>query len=145
MNRRAHGFTLLEVVAAIAILALSSAVLLKALGASMELTHKAATYTQASAWAQSLLDSAFVMRPPEPGVTHGRFNKRYHWTLTVTPWQPSSTGKPRGARRAPTMPGQQLRLYKLDLAVMWGPATREHVAHFDTLRVVRGQPAGRLP
>ena len=50
--RCARGFTLLEVVAAIAILALSATVMLKALGASMALTHNAATQTQAAAWAQ---------------------------------------------------------------------------------------------
>jgi general secretion pathway protein I len=145
MRQRAHGFTLLEVIAAIAILALSSAALLQALGASMELTHKAASHTQAAAWAQSLLDSRFAMKPPRPGVTHGRFDKTYHWQLTVTPWQPSPTGNQPTTRGAPATPGHGLRLYKLDLAVMWGPARREQVAHFDTLRVVRARPAESTP
>jgi general secretion pathway protein I len=145
MRQRARGFTLLEVVAAIAILALSSAALLQALGASMELTHKAAARTQAAAWAQSLLDARFAMKPPHPGMTHGRFDQTYHWQLTVTPWQPPPTGGPRKAQGVPATRGHGVRLYKLELAVMWGPPTREHVAHFDTLRVVRARSARSSP
>lgn len=141
MRQRVHGFTLLEVIAAIAILALSAAILMKVLGASMTLTRKAAARTQAVAWAQSLLDSAFVMQPPVPGVTQGRFDKTYRWRLTVQPWQPLHTQ----ASHVATETGNSLQLYKLNLAVTWGPPARTHVAHFDTLRVVHSRAAETGP
>lgn len=140
MNSRADGFTLLEVMAAIVILALAFAILLKAMGSSVALTHKAAARTEAAAWAQSLLDSAYVMTPPQPGTTAGRFDATYRWRLDVQPWQPPQTG---GAGQKPS--ADPLRLYKLDLAVMWGAPPRQHVAHFATLRVVRPRPTGDLP
>lgn len=140
MNARHGGFTLLEVMAAIAILALAFVVLLKAMGSSVALTHKAAARTEASAWAQSLLDSAYVMTPPQPGTTAGRFDATYRWRLDVQPWQPHRAST---ARQTPG--ADPLRLYKLDLAVMWGTPPRQHVAHFATLRVVRPHPVGELP
>ncbi len=125
--------------AAIVIMALAFAVLLKAMGSSVALTHKAAARTEAAAWAQSLLDSAYVMQPPQPGVTAGRFDATYRWRLRVSPWRPPRQGRPRKPQD-----GDGLRLYKLDLAVTWGVPPRRHVAHFATLRVVRGQGDGAL-
>ena len=142
MNRRAGGFTLLEVMAAIVILALAFAVLLKAMGSSVALTHKAAARTEAAAWAQSMLDSAYVMEPPQPGVTAGRFDATYRWRLQVSPWQPRQSG---ARRQKQPEPGSRLQLYKLDLAVMWGMPPRQHVAHFTTLRVVRAHDGEGLP
>ncbi len=132
MKRRGGGFTLLEVMAAIVILALAFAVLLKAMGASVALTHQAAARTRAAAWAQSMLDSVDAMQPPQPGTTQGRFDATYHWRLQVTPWRPADSRK-----RKSTSRNGPLRLYELDLAVMWGPQARQHVAHFRTLRVAR--------
>lgn len=130
MKTRADGFTLLEVMAAIMIMALAFAFLLQAMGASVALTHKAAARTQAAAWAQSLLDSAYVMTPPQAGVRQGRFDKTYHWRLTVQRWQPRHAIDKKQAVR-----NNDLRLYQLDLAVMWGAPPRQQVAHFATLRV----------
>ena len=96
--------------------------------------------TQAAAWAQSLLDSAYVMAPPQPGTTAGRFDATYRWRLDVQPWQ-----APRASSAAQKPALDSLRLYKLDLAVMWGTPPRQHVAHFATLRVVRPRPTGDLP
>lgn len=127
MRRAAHGFTLLEVIGAIAVLSICFAVLLEAMGGSLALTRKAATRTQATAWARSKLDAAFVMRPPRPGVTTGRFDQRYRWRLRVQPWEPAHAGAPGSLHT--------LALYKLDLTVFWGQGRRTHAAHFETLRV----------
>ncbi len=140
MRRVAHGFTLLEVIGAIAILSICFALLLEAMGGSLDLTRKAADRTEAASWARSKLDSAFVMRPPQPGVTSGRFDKRYRWQLRVRSWGPAGASGARG------QPGnlQTLVLYKLNLTVSWGQGRRTHAAHFATLRVANA-PSGGHP
>jgi len=122
---RAAGFSLLEVIAAIMLLAIAFAALMKVAGASMNLSHNAVEHSQAAMLARSVLDSAFVGEPVTPGQRMGEAEGGYRWTLDVTPW--TGTGQP-----APAGP---LRLYQLDLEVSWGPMARPRTAHFRTLRL----------
>jgi general secretion pathway protein I len=120
-SRRQGGFSLLEVIAAIAILSIAFAALMQVAGASMSLTARAAERTEAALRARSLLDGAFAMEPLQAGDTDGRFDDRYAWHLSVSPWQPADQP---AADNGP-------RLFRLDLTVRWG--TRS--ARFSTLRL----------
>ena len=110
------------------ILAVAFTALMELAGGSMNLTARAAERSQAALWARSMLDGAYVIDPIKPGQSEGRFDDRYRWRLAVTPWTP-----PDAARDANQ---GMLRLYRLDLDVMWGPSAHERVAHFSTLRAV---------
>jgi general secretion pathway protein I len=133
-NRRAAGFTLIEVIGAIALLGIAFAVLLQAMGASLRLASDAAERTQAVLRAQSLLDSAYVMQPPRAGVTQGQFDERYRWRLDVRPWQLATAPSVADAGTIP-----QLRVYRLQLEVSWGAAAYEQHVQFATLRAVSAQ------
>ena len=122
---RAKGFSLLEVIAAILLLAIAFTALMKVAGASINLTHNAAQYSEAAMRARSLLDSAFVGEAVQPGSRSGRFDAQYRWQLDVTPWNSGS----------PAAPGAPLQLYQLDLTVSWGPPTHPRVTHYRTLRL----------
>jgi len=123
---RQRGFSLLEVIAAMLLLAIAFAALMKVAGGAIELSSNAAAHDEAALRARSLLDSAFVAEPLAPGSSSGSFDKRYRWTLDVTPWQaPDAT------------PGGTMQLYRLDLTVRWGSTRHPQVAHFDTLRLGR--------
>src|SRR6185437_11931657 len=86
-----HGFSLLEVIAAMLLLAIAFAALMKVAGGAIALSRNAAAHDEAALWARSLLDSAFVTEPVAPGSRSGRFNDRYRWMLDVTPWQVPGT------------------------------------------------------
>ncbi|MBN8893677.1 MAG: prepilin-type N-terminal cleavage/methylation domain-containing protein [Rhodanobacter sp.] len=131
---RANGFTLLEVIAAIALLAIAFTVLMRVAGGSIRLSENAADHSEAALWARSLLDTAFTNEPVRPGSTSGRFDQRFRWQLNVAPWRPGST-----PAQAP------LQLYQLDLEVSWGPAVHPQVAHFRTLRLAAAEPAQAQP
>jgi general secretion pathway protein I len=133
-TRRHAGFTLLEVIAAIALLAIAFTVLMRVAGGSTRLSENAADHSEAALWARSLLDTAFTSEPLRPGSTSGRFDPRFRWRLDVTPWRPGSA-----PAQAP------LQLYQLDLEVSWGPANRPQAAHFRTLRLAAAEPAQALP
>ncbi|WP_230473659.1 type IV pilus modification PilV family protein [Dyella choica] len=130
--RQARGFSLLEVIAAIMLLAIAFAALMEVAGGSIRLSQKASDYTQAALWARSALDSRFVLEPVQPGLTQGSFDNRYRWRLQVTPWAVSNATPP-GTPYA-------FRMYKLDLDVMWGSAPFEHTARFSTLRIGSNAP-----
>lgn len=120
-----RGFSLLEVIAAIMLLAIAFTALMKVAGASISLTHNAAEHSGAAMRARSLLDSAFVGEPIKPGSSSGRFDQQYRWQLNVTRW--NQTGN--------TAPDAALHLYQLDLDVLWGPLAHPRSAHFRTLRL----------
>ncbi|WP_272913772.1 type IV pilus modification PilV family protein [Frateuria defendens] len=127
---RAKGFSLLEVIAAVMLLAIAFTALMRVAGSSIDLGQAAAERSEAAMWARSLLDSAFVLEPLAPGSRSGRFDERYGWQLDVQPWA--------SPELAPNSP---LRLYRLDLAVRWRSGGHVREAHFDTLRVGTAQAA----
>ncbi|HEY0197489.1 MAG TPA: prepilin-type N-terminal cleavage/methylation domain-containing protein [Rhodanobacter sp.] len=124
-KRQQHGFSLIEMIAAIMLLAIAFTVLMKVAGASTGLSQNAATHSEAAMWARSKLDSAFVGQALKPGHSSGQFNARFRWQLDVTPWQDAG----------PANADATLHLYQLDLDVLWGPASHPQSAHFRTLRL----------
>ncbi|UPG94928.1 type IV pilus modification PilV family protein [Luteibacter aegosomatissinici] len=133
-RRRAAGFSLLEVIAAIAVLAITFAALMQVAGSAISLTTRANERTQAALRARSLLDGAFIMEPVQEGSSEGRFDDTYRWRLNVAPFNVGD---------APTDTGNGARMYRLDLDVLWGDDGRERRAHFSTLRF--GVPQGSGP
>lgn len=127
--KRQRGFSLLELIAAMLLLAIAFAALMKVAGGASVLTGNAATYDEAVLHARSLLDTAFVVEPIAPGVRSGRFDERYRWTLQVAPWEQAN-----GAAR----------LYRLDLTVVWGNPAHPRQARFSTLRLA-GTVSGGAP
>ena len=125
-TRSQQGFSLLEVIAAILLLAIAFTALMKVAGSSISLTQNAAEHSEAAMYARSLLDSAFVDQPLQPGNSSGRFDAKYRWQLSVTPWNQAGTNPPDAL----------LHLYQLDLDVRWGPPAHSRSAHFRTLRLI---------
>ncbi|MCX7512639.1 type IV pilus modification PilV family protein [Frateuria hangzhouensis] len=137
---RARGFTLLEVIAAVLLLAITFATLMRVAGSSLTLTARSAERSQAAMWARSLLDSAFVLEPVHTGRSSGRFDERYSWQLDVQPFPVRATAPAAGPQ--PRAPASPLKLYRLDLDVMWKSAGHDYRARFSTLRVGGPQPRG---
>ncbi|MGN2242825.1 prepilin-type N-terminal cleavage/methylation domain-containing protein [Frateuria sp. GZRR33] len=137
---RARGFTLLEVIAAVLLLAITFASLMRVAGSSLTLTARSAERSEAAMWARSLLDSAFVLEPIRVGQSSGRFDEHYRWQLDVRPFQLPVTAQANGPQ--PRAPASPLKLYRLDLNVMWKSAGHDYSARFSTLRVGGPQPQG---
>ncbi|MGN2254006.1 prepilin-type cleavage/methylation domain-containing protein [Frateuria sp. GZRe12] len=136
----AGGFTLLEVIAAVLLLAITFASLMRVAGSSLTLTARSAERSEAAMWGRSLLDSVFVLEPIRVGRSSGRFDQRYRWQLDVRPVQPPATAQASGPQ--PRAQASPLKLYRLDLDVMWTSAGHDYTARFSTLRVGGPQPQG---
>jgi general secretion pathway protein I len=131
-EQRAKGFSLLEVMAAIVLLAICFGVLMRVSGASLNLTSHAMSYSQASLWASSLLDRTFVTDFPVLGTSSGHFDARYRWQMRVTSLQDD------GQAEAVAMPW---KLYRIELDVKWMEGRHDYSEHFSTLRTVSVRPA----
>ncbi len=82
--RSEQGFTLLEVLVALAIAVLSFAVLFRLIAADLDRTRAARDQTEAAALLQSLLVQSALA--PMPGITRGAFPNGYAWRVEVAPY-----------------------------------------------------------
>lgn len=139
---RGRGFTLLEVIIAMALLALALTLLLGTLSGSARAVRQSADAGRAALHAQSLLDQTGVGEGLVPGVREGEFEGgRYHWQLRIEPYvdplrPPAATVDPGAAR-----------LLRLQLTVEWGERGPRQRLQVQSLRLAQpdlNQP-GSLP
>jgi len=144
--RRARGFTLLEVMLAFTILAVAMGLLLGMLSRGLGQVRKAQDETEATLYAQSLLDQVGVVEPVQAGQQTGEFgNGRYRYRLDTreiedpspAPDLPPTVVDAATAINAP-------KVYRIALAVSWGSAEAPRELTFVTLRarspLLGGQP-----
>ena len=127
-----RGFTLLELIGALALAAIALAVLMQVLAGAAQLGARADHAAGAALRAQSRLAELGTLQPLAPGRSEGRFDARYRWRLTVAPWQPRDGGPV-------SAPG--LQLLRVDLEVLWTGGS----ADFSTLRLVQTRRPGAPP
>jgi general secretion pathway protein I len=135
--RRQRGFSLVELVAAFVVFALSFGVLMGILSASIRNTRLAAEYTQAALWAQSRLDVAGIGEKLEAGHESGKFDDEFRWELDISKYEPPPYTSPTGqqAMQPSNIESfQSIELYRIDLEVLWGGRRNPKSAHFVSLR-----------
>ncbi len=131
--RRQHGYTLIEVIVAFAVLALGLSILLGILSNSTRQVRWADDAGRAALHAQSLLDQSGVGEALQPGHSEGDFEGgHYRWSLDVTPWRDPSL---RDAAPQPEDPGAP-KLLQLVLDVRWGDGGPRNRLQLQTLRLV---------
>ncbi|NMG65136.1 prepilin-type N-terminal cleavage/methylation domain-containing protein [Azoarcus indigens] len=106
----AAGFSLMEVLVALAIMAFSLAALYHAAGGSVRGVHTGETRTRALALALSLLDSRSTI--PAGGLDESGSDAGLRWHLSARPY-------PTGHEASPGWP-----LYRVEAAVAWGEGRR---------------------
>lgn len=80
-----QGFSLLEILVAFSILALSLGVLMQIFGKGMQMASASGSYTEAMLVAESLLAAVGVSEPLEEGEQSGDLDDRYRWSVQVMP------------------------------------------------------------
>ncbi len=120
-----RGFTLIEVVVAFVILALSLGVLLNVFSTGLRTARTSEAYTMATLLAQSKLAAVGVEAPLVEGETAGQFDERFRWSIDVR----------RDEELSP--PGEDLpvRAYDVVVTVSWGEADGERSVSLTTLRL----------
>jgi general secretion pathway protein I len=135
---RQSGFSLIELVAAFVVFALSFGVLMGILSASIRNTRLAAEYTQAALWAQSQMDVIGVGEKLEPGHKSGRFDDQFRWELDIAKYEP-----PPAANASPSPESfQSIDMFRVDLEVLWGERRNPRSAHFVSLRSANAEAGG---
>jgi len=125
-----RGFTLLEVLLAFVVFALSFAVVLEILGGSMRNSVRAREYTEAALLGQSLMDLVGTEIPIELGGRDGEAGGGYRWRMDISPYVPDEND----VRTLEVAELYATELFWVDLEVAWGEAPRDRRVHFATVR-----------
>jgi general secretion pathway protein I len=135
--QHARGFTLLEVLLAFVVFAISFATVLEIVGASTRSTVRARDYSEAALYAQSLAERIGTEFPLEAGSLSGESDEGIAWVIEITDFE-GLNDDPRTLELAETI---GTRLYWVDMTLAWGDDGRRREKTFTTLRsVVGGAP-----
>jgi general secretion pathway protein I len=116
------GFTLLEVVVALAVMAASLNVILPVISTAVGRIAQAERISQARLLAQSMLTRVGREIPARPGESFGHDERGYHWRIQQTSFE------------RPGDQGPATSLVKIEAEVSWGRGPSERRIVLTTLR-----------
>ncbi|MCF6263959.1 MAG: prepilin-type N-terminal cleavage/methylation domain-containing protein [Xanthomonadales bacterium] len=125
-----RGFTLLEVLAAFVLFALSFATVMQVLTGSIRNTARSQEYTQATLWADSIMAEVGLGAPIESGGASGRFNDKYSYHLDISEYEMLIGEDSLVSEALP------VQLYRVAVEVSWGESNNPATASFVTLKAV---------
>lgn len=129
---RSRGFTLLELLLAFLVFALSFATVLEILTGSMRNTVRAREYTEAALTAQSVMDQVGLEIPLQAGYGASGQSGDYRWEIQLFDYV--ETGENPYSVELAELTG--IELLQVDLLVGWGEPPREQSRHFSTIKAV---------
>lgn len=130
--RHTRGFSLLEVLVAFSVLALSLGILMRIFSVSLRNAEVVHGQGQAVALAQSLLTEAGIVTPLIAGEKSGTVGDQYHWKVRMRPFADALT-HPVAELKAQA----GLDLWEVTVEVQWGQSGSDAPRTFDlsSLRV----------
>ena len=134
MKRGTHGFTLLEVAIALAILGVGVVTVLELFSAALRMESNASVRSRAVVYARGLLDQTMTLPEVRAGSDRGRFDDTYHWEVVVrqAPEYTEDKDKPQHDLAIKN----ELTMYEIEVSVLWPQARdREGVYTIRTLRL----------
>lgn len=132
-RQASSGFTLLEVMLAFVVFAISFAIVLEIMGASMRSVSRAADDTEVALLAQSVMDLVGTELLIEEGQYDGTSMDRYDWRLDIFPYEVEGE---RSLATPELVEISGIELYWVDLEISWQSGRRERDMRFSTIKSV---------
>ena len=120
--RASNGFTLLEVLLAFVVFALSFTAVLEILSGSMRNTVRAREYTEAALIAQSVMDQLGLELPVEQGANYSGESGDYQWELNIGLYEEVEENTQSVVLGELT----GIELLQIDLVISWGEPPRDN-------------------
>lgn len=125
-----RGFTLLEVMLAFVIFALSFAAILEIMAGSMRAVRRASDDTEVALIAQTLMDQVGIGIPLVESEFTGQEMDRYYWQMGV--YRYGAGGEDAYVQELAELSG--IALYQVTLDIEWDAGRQERSVHFSTIR-----------
>ncbi len=131
MNRRREaGFTLLEVIVALAILGIGLTVIIELFSGGLRLGRVSQEYTKAMNYASLKMEEIATRNTVEEGEDEGEFDDTYRWKV--------------GVERVDILPGDKgtefkppAEFYHVRVNITWKSGSKERSAGFETYKTVK--------
>jgi general secretion pathway protein I len=127
-SRQQRGFTLIEVLVAFMILAISLSVIFRIFSGGLRNVAISEDYAQAMLVAEAQLASAGLDEPLLDGVTAGEWDARFRWQRVVEPYRPWEQDKPLAV---------PLQAYRITISVDWSDAGQTRQVTLSSVRLVQ--------
>ena len=127
----ARGFTLLEIVVAMAILGIGLVILIELFGGGLRLGRTSQEYTKAAGYARIKLEEISLAATLAEGVQEGEFDNDFRWQTEV--------------KKVDLLPPLETEyrppvdFYRVRLEVLWQSGLRDRSAEFETYRVLKAE------
>ena len=125
-SRHQRGFSLIEILVAFVILAMSLTVIFRIFSGGLRNVALSEDYAQAVVLAESQLSAIGISEPLEQGVTSGEWDERFRWQRMVELYQPWEQDK---ALDAPLLG------YLVTVSVDWMHAGRNRQISLSSVRL----------
>lgn len=131
-----QGFTLLEILLAIAILGVALTVIMQQFSAGLYIGHTSGTYTTATAYAKQKLEEFQLIEDIEEREEAGDFGDGYSWKLSIVPYEDHllEGGTEEDAEQYELLP---LEMYRMESLVFWMEGEKEKSVSLVTLKTVK--------
>ena len=126
----ARGFTLIEVVIALAILGIGLTVILELFSGGLRLARTSAEYTRAVNYARTKLEEITSQESIEEGVTEGELEAPFRWQvevkkLDILPAERSTEYKP------------PVDLFQIKVNILWNSGSKERTTGLESYRTAK--------
>jgi general secretion pathway protein I len=125
-----RGFTLVEVVVALAILGVGLIVIIELFSGGLRLGRISGEYTQAIGYARLKMEDITLARQMTEGIEEGEFDKNFRWKLEVKKVEVL----PQEEAAELTLP---IELYRIKMSVLWKSGSQERSAVIESLKLIK--------
>jgi general secretion pathway protein I len=135
-GKKAQGFTLIEVMVAMAILSIGLVAIIELFGGGLRLARVSAEYTKAAGHARVKMEEIALSKTLEEGVKEGEFDNDFRWLVEVKKVDLLPPGKETTYR-------PPVALYRVRIDVLWKSGSRDRVASLESYRLLKEEESGQ--
>lgn len=131
-GKRNPGFTLIEVVVAMAILGVGLAVIIELFGGGLRLGRVSQEYTRAAGYARMKMEEINLASALEEGIQEGAFDGQFRWQVEVKKVDLLPSGQETSYR-------PPVNLYRVRVDVLWKSGSKERAAALESYRLLKAE------
>ncbi len=124
------GFTLIEVVVALAILGVGFTVIIELFAGGLRLARISEEYTKAVNYARTKMEEIDVKPKMEEGIEEGKFDETFYWQV--------------GVRKVDVLPIEKnpdlkipVELFQIQVNVLWKSGSKERSTSIESYRTIK--------
>jgi len=132
-SRREGGFTLVEVVVAMAVLGISLVLIIELFSGGLRLGRASEEYTLAGQLARQKMEELSLTQPIAEGIEEGEFDSTYRWQVEVKKIDILSIPLETDYR-------PPADLYQIQIHIIWKSGSKERSTRIETFKAIKPEP-----